>query len=67
MPPSKRMSNLLNILAAQKQRSQPNSNLKMKLRSIHRNLRSTYGSNNRADMLRFSKALRNLNSLINSI
>ena len=73
MPPSNRMANLLKLLAtqvAQKQRnrvSSPNSNLKTKLRRIHTNLINTHGSNNRADRMRFSATLRNLNRLINSI
>ena len=71
MPPSNRMSNLLKLLAKQveqKQRNRAtNSNLKMKLRRIHTNLLNTHGSNNRADRMRFSATLRNLNRLVNSI
>lgn len=67
MPPSNRMSNLLKLLATQVEQKQLNSNLKMKLRRIHRNLVNTHGSNNRADRMRFSATLRNLNRLINSI
>ena len=71
MPPSNRMSNLLKLLAKQveqKQRNRAtNSNLKMKLRRIHTNLLNTHGSNNRADRVRFSATLRNLNRLVNSI
>ena len=71
MPPSNRMSNLLKLLATQVEQRQrnrlTNSNLKMKLRRIHTNLVNTYGSNNRADRMRFSASLRNLNRLISSI
>jgi len=62
------MANLLKLLSAQvAQKQTPNSNLKMKLRRIHTTLINTHGSNNRADRMRFSATLRNLNRVINSI
>lgn len=68
MPPSNRMSNLLKLMATQiEQRNRAPNNLKTKLRRIHTTLTNTHGSNNRADRMRFSATLRNLNNLIKSI